>query len=396
MNRRRGATALFLATSVLVAASCGSSDESSAPVTDAVQDDSGADTTDVTGDDNGTTGTTGTTAPGETPAAADPLGTGDKPVVQLPAELPTELVVTDLIEGTGPEAEIGDTVVVQYVGVRSEDGEEFDNNFDAGSTFPVTLGANTVIQGWEQGLLGAQKGDRRQLDIPAALAYGDRGAGDVIRPGDALTFVIDVLDVQQPPEVTAPPQADPADCPATDGSEPQQRVFEELQPFCIDVTKTYTAEVVTNFGEITVELLPEKAPQNVNNFVVLARYKYFDGTQCHRVLTDFVVQCGDPDATGFGGPGYTIPDELPLPGEYGPGSIAMANTGQPDSAGSQFFIITGPNGAALPPQYSLFGEVVGGFDNTVTQLNTLENPDGENGSPPLEPILIESVTIIES
>jgi cyclophilin family peptidyl-prolyl cis-trans isomerase/FKBP-type peptidyl-prolyl cis-trans isomerase len=321
--------------------------------------------------------------------------TDGKPVVEIPAEPPTELVVTVLIPGDGPVAEVGDTVTVNYVGVRSEDGVEFDNSYDRGQPFPLVLGTGSVIQGWDQGLVGAQQGARVQLDIPADLAYGDQARSDVIRANEALTFVVDVVAVEKPPVVTAPPMADPAECPATDGSEPQQQEFSEMQPFCIDVTKTYTAEIETNFGLITVELLPGAAPQNVNNFVTLARYQYFDGTDCHRVLTDFVVQCGDPQGDGFGGPGYTIPDELPLPGEYQPGSIAMANTGQPNSAGSQFFIITGPNGAALPPQYSLFGDVIGGIE-TVGELNTLENPDGDNGVPPLETITIESVTIVES
>jgi cyclophilin family peptidyl-prolyl cis-trans isomerase len=308
--------------------------------------------------------------------------------------IPTELVVTDLIAGSGPVAEAGDTVVVNYVGVRTVDGFEFDSSYDRGQPFPVTVGTGSVIQGWDLGLIGAQAGMRRQLDIPADLAYGDSDRGD-IRPGDALTFVIDVVAVEKRPVVTAPPVADDATC-AIDGSEPQQQAFTEMQPFCIDVTKSYTAEIVTNFGPITVELLPGTAPQNVNNFVMLARFKYFDGTVCHRVLTDFVVQCGDPQGDGFGGPGYTIPDELPLPGEYQVGSLAMANTGAPDSAGSQFFIITGPDGAALPPQYSLFGQVVGGLDTTVAELNALQNPAGDNGVPPLETITIESVTITES
>ena len=83
-----------------------------------------------------------------------------------------------------------------------------------------------------------------------------------------------------------------------------------------------------------------------NNFVVLARYKYFDGTKCHRAITDFVVQCGDPTTTGSGSPGYSFADELPAQGEYKIGSIAMANSG-PNTNGSQFFIITGENGATL-------------------------------------------------
>ena len=118
-----------------------------------------------------------------------------KPDVEIPAELPTELVVTVLTPGEGPEAAVGDTVTVHYVGVRSEDGTEFDNSYDRGATFPVTLGVTSVIQGWQDGLLGAQAGSQIQLDIPADLAYGDTGSGDIIQPGDAITFVIDVIDV---------------------------------------------------------------------------------------------------------------------------------------------------------------------------------------------------------
>ena len=130
---------------------------------------------------------------------ADDAAYGDdlsgKPVVEIPAELPTELVITDLVAGSGEAAEVGDTVTVHYIGVRSEDGTEFDNSYDGGSPFSVVLGAGGVIPGWEEGLLGARAGERRQLDIPAELAYGENGSGPIIQPGDALTFVIDVLAV---------------------------------------------------------------------------------------------------------------------------------------------------------------------------------------------------------
>jgi cyclophilin family peptidyl-prolyl cis-trans isomerase len=317
-----------------------------------------------------------------------------KPAVSIPAELPTELVTTTLTEGTGEAAAVGDTVLVRYVGVRSVDGTEFDNNFDSGGTFPVVLGAGSVIAGWDQGLVGTQAGGRYQLDIPADLAYGDNPRGDIIQPGDALTFVVDVVAVEKRVPVTAPPQADASECPATDGSEAQQREFTEYPPFCIDVTKTYTAEIVTNFGTITAELFPDKAPLAVNSFVTLARFHYFDGTECHRAMPGFVVQCGDPTATGSGGPGYSFPDELPLPGEYQIGSLAMANSGV-DTNGSQFFIVSGPSGAALPPQYSLFGQVTEGLDTTVAAMDEVANPES-NGVPPLEQILIESVTVTES
>ncbi len=134
------------------------------------------------------------TAPVDT-TPVDTVPTPPKPEVSIPAELPTELVVTDLVEGTGPAAQVGDTVLVHYVGVRSEDGVEFDNSYDRGSPYPVVLGSGGVIAGWEQGLIGVKAGGQRQLDIPADLAYGDTGSGDIIRPGDAISFVIDVMSI---------------------------------------------------------------------------------------------------------------------------------------------------------------------------------------------------------
>ena len=118
-----------------------------------------------------------------------------KPDVEIPAEAPTDLVITVLSPGEGPAAEVGDTVLVDYVGVRTEDGTEFDNSYDRGQQFPVTLGAGGVIAGWDEGLVGAQAGSQIQLDIPAELAYGDNPNGAIIQPGDALTFVIDVRSV---------------------------------------------------------------------------------------------------------------------------------------------------------------------------------------------------------
>lgn len=148
------------------------------------------------GDEEPETTVPATTAPSEEAAPPPTFETPEKPEVEIPTEIPTELQVTTLIEGEGPEAEVGDIVTVHYVGVRSEDGTEFDNSYDRGSPFPVVLGAGGVIQGWDEGLVGVQAGERVQLDIPADLAYGDNPpGGGVIQPGDALTFVVDVLDV---------------------------------------------------------------------------------------------------------------------------------------------------------------------------------------------------------
>jgi len=185
-------------------------------------------------------------------------------------------------------------------------------------------------------------------------------------------------------------------CPAVDGNEVRASTFENAPSNCLDANKTYTAVVTTNKGEFTIVLDQTKAPLAANNFVTLARYKYFDNTQCHRAILDFVVQCGDPTATGSGGPGYSFADELPQAGEYKLGSIAMANSG-PNTNGSQFFIITGEQGITLPPSYTLFGQVTSGLDTTVPALNAASNPDpAANGVPPLETLTIVSVVITES
>lgn len=173
------------------------------------------------GSDTDSEGAATTAAPSTEAAADEPTETEtaedggvtpnpDKPTVEIPGTLPTELVSTELRAGDGEAAVVGDTAVVHYVGVRSEDGTEFDSSWDRGSPFPVQLGSGQVIQGWEEGLVGTQAGGQYQLDIPADLAYGDSGAGEVILPGDAITFVIDVLAIITPsaaedqPELTVP------------------------------------------------------------------------------------------------------------------------------------------------------------------------------------------------
>ncbi len=147
--------------------------------------------------------------------------------------------------------------------------------------------------------------------------------------------------------------------PAPDGSSPQQRKFDEEPPTIIDAQKRYVATMTTSHGTMVINLDPLAAPRAVNSFVFLARYHYFDGIVFHRIIPGFVLQGGDPTGTGTGGPGYRFDDELPSAGRYKVGSLAMANAG-PNTNGSQFFVISGPDGMRLPPLYSLFGEVVTG------------------------------------
>ena len=213
---------------------------------------------------------------------------------------------------------------------------------------------------------------------------------------DSTQETVDTTQDTVASEVSGPFEYGTGECPPTDGSAEQRREFADAAQLCIDPAKTYTATFDTTQGSFTVRLFSDRAPGTVNNFVSLARWKYFDGTQCHRVIEDFVVQCGDPTANGTGGPGYSFADELPQAGEYKIGSLAMANSG-PNTNGSQFFIITGDSGASLPPSYSLFGEVVEGLDTAVQAMGALFNPDpAANGVPPAAEIVLKSVTINES
>lgn len=179
-------------------------------------------------------------------------------------------------------------------------------------------------------------------------------------------------------------------CPAADGSSPKQQKFDGPPPLCIDPAKRYTAEMVTSKGTMKIALDPIAAPNTVNNFVFLARYHYFDGIVFHRIIPGFVLQGGDPTGTGRGGPGYQFADELPGPGRYELGSLAMANAG-PDTNGSQFFVISGPSGVRLPPQYSLFGKVVSGLD-IVADIDSV----GTQSGTPTESVTIESVSVTEA
>jgi len=178
--------------------------------------------------------------------------------------------------------------------------------------------------------------------------------------------------------------------PNPDGSSEKRQKFDAAPPMIIDTEKTYTATMVTSKGTLEIVLDALGAPNTVNSFVFLARWHYYDGIVFHRIIPGFVLQGGDPTGTGAGGPGYKFKDELPKPGRYELGSLAMANAG-PNTNGSQFFVISGPDGIRLPPLYALFGKVVKGLD-VVETINGIGTPSGK----PREDVVIESVTITES
>jgi len=183
----------------------------------------------------------------------------------------------------------------------------------------------------------------------------------------------------------------PIDAPAVDGSSPKLQQFDGPPPMVIDPSKRYSAALDTSMGTMTIALDAASAPQTVNNFVFLARYHYFEGVVFHRIIEGFMCQGGDPTGTGKGGPGYRFADELPAPGRYEVGSLAMANAG-PNTNGSQFFIVSGPAGVRLPPQYSLFGKVVAGLDVVAA----MDKVPTDRSDRPTGDVLIQSVTITEA
>lgn len=240
------------------------------------------------------------------------------------------------------------------------------------------------------------------LALAATLLTGDDDSDTADPTEEAITEETQPTEVPTTVELTEPENVEipvveqnpdevvPDGCPPIEGTEEQTQSFDEVPPFCLDPEIDYTAVITTNLGTIEADLDQDKAPNTVNSFVFLARNNYFDETVCHRIIQEFVVQCGDPTATGTGGPGYSTNDELPEAGEYRIGSLAMANSG-PDTQGSQFFIITGAQGEALPPAYSLYGQVPDDGLDIIADMNVRGSLDGSGT--PLSEVRILAVQI---
>ena len=190
---------------------------------------------------------------------------------------------------------------------------------------------------------------------------------------------------------TALPEGSTTECPAEDGSSPKTTQFAAPQPLCIDLGEKYVAEFSTTVGSFDVLVDPDVDQATTNNFVTLARFHAYDGTIFHRVIPHFVVQGGDvAGLDGLGDPGYKFTGLRPEPGKYRIGSIAMANSGSdPSTNGSQFFVITGPSGVALGPDFSLFGQVISGIEVPLAMQDVETGP----GDKPVTDVVLESVTI---
>ena len=163
----------------------------------------------------------------------------------------------------------------------------------------------------------------------------------------------------------------------------------------LDATKTYDVTMQTNCGTFTIQLDQKESPNATASFVALTQAGYFDHTIFHRIVPGFVIQGGDPTASGTGGPGYTTIDKPPADAKYTHGVVAMAKTGaQPaGAAGSQFFIVTVAN-AGLPPDYAIIGTVTSGL-GVVDRIGKLGNPNDPNGTP-TEVVEIEKATVSTS
>ena len=194
---------------------------------------------------------------------------------------------------------------------------------------------------------------------------------------------------------TADGLREPADgeCPPDEGAAEPTSQFAEAPPLCIDTNTFYLASMDTTAGTMEMVLDPTRDAASVNNFVFLARNRAYEGVLFHRIINDFMIQGGDVQGLdGIGGPGYNFDGGFPEAGQYRIGSLAMANSQGPSTNGSQFFIVTGPNGVSLPPNYSLFGQVTDGLD-VALGLQTVETNEDDK---PLEDVVINSVTITEA
>lgn len=237
------------------------------------------------------------------------------------------------------------------------------------------------------------------IAVFATFALLQRNGNDEAGSGDSSTTTTPGSTAPADGSVTVPTVPEgkkltgETPCPPAGGADERVSSFEKPPPMCIDPAKTYKAVISTSRGDVTVALDAKAAPKTVNNFVVLARYKFYDGIGFHRIVTDFAAQVGDPTATGSGGPGYTFDDELPADTTaYKAGTLAMANSGA-NTNGSQLFIVL-KDGVFTQASYSVFGQVTEGLDSVVKEIASTGSPGNEGK--PTAVTTIKSISVTES
>ncbi len=183
---------------------------------------------------------------------------------------------------------------------------------------------------------------------------------------------------------------------ACEGERPSPNTQVDFEaPSDLELSAGATATIVTSCGEIVIELDTTTSPLSVNSFAFLSQEGFYDGTVFHRIVDDFVIQGGDPEASGSGGPGYGIPDEFPDDGfVYEEGVVAMAKAPASNSTGSQFFIVHGSQGAILSPTFNVIGRVTSGME-TVERIASIETVRGATRevSNPTETAYVETIRI---
>jgi peptidyl-prolyl cis-trans isomerase B (cyclophilin B) len=202
------------------------------------------------------------------------------------------------------------------------------------------------------------------------------------------------------PSASAPSKApDPCEKPAE--GEVKSQTWKKEPAMTIDKSAKYTMKLATTCGDIDIDLKTSAAPHTVNSFSFLAGKGYFDHTKCHRLTTNgiYVLQCGDPTGQGTGGPGYTIPDEnlkdKSLKGNtYPKGTIAMANTGQKNTGGSQFFLVY--EDSKLPPSYTPFGTVSESGMKVLQKIAKAGESTGAGDGAPNATVVINKATVTKS
>lgn len=191
-------------------------------------------------------------------------------------------------------------------------------------------------------------------------------------------------------ETSASTQAGANGCKEVEAPEPKTVSFKAPEQV-LKAGEPATAVVKTSCGTFEIALDTERAPKTANSFAFLAEEGFYDDLTFHRIVPGFVIQGGDPEGTGTGGPGYSVDEEPPPNLAYTKGVVAMAKSSAepPGRSGSQFYVVTGAD-AGLPPEYALVGKVSGGFD-AITRIEELGGPEEK----PKQPVLIEEVTIEE-
>ena len=252
---------------------------------------------------------------------------------------------------------------------------------------------------------GLRRSDRRRRRVDAAIFVAATGAAwRAMRHFDVATREYDrcgecrcrssspsVLDARRRPAVAS--GKSPGDTlramatpfPPLDGSAPQSQSFSEPPEMGIDPSKRYTATLDTSLGEIVIALDAVKAPKTVNNFVFLALHHYYDGVIFHRIINGFMCQGGDPTGTGTGGPGYRFEDELPQASRV-PDRLGRDGQRRPEHQRQTVLPRVRTSGVGLPPQYSLFGQIVKGLD----VLDTMQNVPTARGDRPHDDVVINS------